>query len=127
MTVTVTMVLPRVLPCFGGPLRDRGQQRACLCSRRPRWQLSAASKDARPFLQSDKCVHHAYHYAYSRYLVPLADRFVRGDLRHASVLEIGLGCGQNNVGAGVRMWPRARRASATSAPPVRCSGVAIDQ
>lgn len=73
-------------------------------SRRPRWQLSAGSKDARPFLLSDKCAHHSYHYAYSRYLMPLADRFVRGELRHASVLEIGLGCGQNNVGAGVRMW-----------------------
>ena len=51
---------------------------------------------------SDKCASHAYHYAYERYLLPLRDAFVQG--LTAKVLEVGLGCGQKNVGAGVRMW-----------------------
>ena len=35
--------------------------------------------------------------------MPLAKEFVEGG-EQAKVLEIGLGCGQSNVGAGVRMW-----------------------
>jgi hypothetical protein len=72
--------------------------------RKPQWQLSAGSSRASPYLRSDKCSHHTYHYAYSRYIGPLAERFVSGEQAHMRVLEIGLGCGQSNVGAGVRLW-----------------------
>ena len=68
------------------------------------WQLDVAKPGASPHLQSDKCAKHAYHYAYSRYLAPLAERFINGELHSVKVLEIGLGCGQRNVGAGVRLW-----------------------
>ena len=57
---------------------------------------------AGPHGKSDKCASHAYHHAYERYLLPLRDAFVQG--LTAKVLEVGLGCGQKNVGAGVRMW-----------------------
>ena len=73
--------------------------------RPPPWQLSPGKEHASPYHRSDKCAHHAYHYAYARYLAPLAERFTRaGSRRHIKILEIGLGCGQSNVGAGVRMW-----------------------
>lgn len=47
--------------------------------------------------ETDKCTGHAYQYAYERYLTPLRKNKVL-------LLEIGLGCGQVNLGASVRMW-----------------------
>lgn len=62
------------------------------------------SGSASPMRQSDKCAVHSYHYAYHRYLSPLAEEFHSGARAKVKVLEIGLGCGQINVGAGVRLW-----------------------
>ena len=63
----------------------------------------SASKSS-PFKMSDKCVNHAYHLAYGRYLYPMAMDFVSNAQRETKVLEIGLGCSQSNVGSGVRLW-----------------------
>ena len=46
----------------------------------------------------------ADHFAYHRYISPLADEFVSGAREQVKVLEIGLGCYQGNTGAGVRIW-----------------------
>uniref|UniRef100_A0A7S0J875 Uncharacterized protein n=1 Tax=Calcidiscus leptoporus TaxID=127549 RepID=A0A7S0J875_9EUKA len=68
------------------------------------WKARFYDPLASPFVRSDKCASHSYSYAYARYVVPLADRFAADPAAGAKVLEIGLGCGQHNVGAGVRMW-----------------------
>ena len=44
------------------------------------------------------------HFAYHRYISPLAEEFSSGARVKVKVLEIGLGCYQGNTGAGVRMW-----------------------
>jgi len=44
------------------------------------------------------------HFAYHRYISPLAEEFSSGAREKVKVLEIGLGCYQGNTGAGVRMW-----------------------
>ena len=46
----------------------------------------------------------ADHFAYHRYISPLAEEFFSGAREKVKVLEIGLGCYQGNTGAGVRMW-----------------------
>lgn len=95
---------------LSAPLAVRTYLTACLFEHlgeqkeQPPWQLPYSDLRTSPYIRSDKCDTHAYHHAYSRYLVPLANRFTRGQLPVAKVLEIGLGCGQRNVGAGVRMW-----------------------
>ena len=91
------------------PAAVRAYLSACLFEHvstvRPPWQLPHHDKRASPYLRSDKCDRHSYHYAYSRYVVPLMHRHLNHQA-DAKVLEIGLGCGQHNVGAGVRMWDR---------------------
>eukprot|EP00965_Chrysotila_dentata_P224143 6194007-Pleurochrysis_carterae.AAC.1 len=68
------------------------------------FQMRFQDERASPMRLSDKCAVHAYHYAYARYIMPLAQDFKRGRIQKPKILEIGLGCGQSNVGAGVRMW-----------------------
>lgn len=47
--------------------------------------------------ETDKCTGHAYQFPYSKYLTGLRKKKV-------VLFEIGLGCGQNNLGASVRLW-----------------------
>eukprot|EP00965_Chrysotila_dentata_P231664 6198490-Pleurochrysis_carterae.AAC.4 len=66
--------------------------------------LKGQDQRATPMRMSDKCASHAYHYAYTRYIMPLVRDFQQGTRPEVRILEIGLGCGQSNTGAGVRMW-----------------------
>jgi len=68
------------------------------------FEMPFQNQQASPMRLSDKCAVHAYHYAYAQYVMPLVREFKQGRVLQPKILEIGLGCGQSNVGAGVRMW-----------------------